>query len=313
MKVLFWLLVVGDTLALLVLFLLGLAAAPSSRTSPLAVAWSMLLVPTAVLVIAVLLFHRVNTPLARGAALLLVALPLLWVVGTRGYYAAQLASTTDSDGSMRYFRAGPARDILDAIDRNEAAEVARLAKEVDLNARGLSKMTILMYAIRRLERAPTELEPLRALLAAGADPNRVADEHPLFVAIQLSGDTGPEPVEMLLAAGANPNTIDQFGSPVYYMAIGITVPIEVLTILLDRGADLSARDRDGRSVAFDAATTSNWPALLLLLQRGVDYQGRSINGETLPQMVESSARMFGDSATGMAAVLDYLRRHQAEQ
>ena len=307
MKIAFWLLVIGDTLALLVLFLLGLAAAPSSRTSPLAVAWSMLLVPTAVLVLAVFLFHRVNTPLARGAAMVLVALPLLLVAGMRGYYQMRLASATEEDGTFRYFREGPARDILDAIDRNDAATVTRLAPQVNLNARGLADMTLLMYAIRRLEETPHELEALRALLAAGADPNLAADELPLMVAIQLSRTTGTEPVAMLLAAGANPNALDQFGSPVYFMAVGITVPVEVLRLLLDRGADLTLRGRDGRSVAFAAATTANWPAVLLLLQRGVNYEGRTINGETFIQMVESHIRVFGDTA-GAAEALAYLKQ-----
>lgn len=307
MKILFWLFVIGDTAALLLLFLLGLAAAPSSRTSPLTVAAVMLLLPAAVLLLAIFLFHRVNTPVSRGAALVLVALPLLWVVVTRAYYDVRIASATEEDGSFRYFRPGPAREILDAIDRNDAAAVTRLAPRVKLDARGLANMTLLMYAIRRLEEHPQELEPLRALLAAGADPNRVADELPLLVAIQLSGETGREPVAMLLTAGANPNTIDQFGDPVYYMATGITIPVDVLELLLDRGADLDLRDRDGRSVAFDAATTSNWPAVLLLLKRGVKYDGRSINGETFEQMVESHIRVFGDTA-GAGEVLAYLRR-----
>ena len=268
----------------------------------------MLLVPTAVLLLAIVLFLRGNSPWARGAATVLVALPLLLVMGMRGYYAVRLASTTESDGTLRYFRAGPAREILDAIDRNDTASVARLAKQVNLDALGVANMTLLMYAIRRLEEAPRELGPLRALLEAGADPNRVADEHPLEVAIQLSRETGPEPVAMLLAAGANPNTIDQFGSPVYFMAVGITVPVEVLGTLLDRGADLKVRDRDGRGVVFDAATTSNWPAVLLLLQRGADTQGRSLNGELFIEMVESHIRVFGDTA-GAAEVLEYLRRH----
>lgn len=307
MKIVFWLFVIGDTLALLVLFLLGLAAAPSSRTSPLAVAWSMLLVPTAVLTLAVFLFHRVNTPLARGAAMVLVALPLLLVAGMRSYHEMRLASATEEDGTFRYFRAGPAREILDAIDRNDAATVTRLASQVNLNARGLADMTLLMYAIRRLQKTPHELEPLRALLAAGADPNLAADELPLIVAIQLSRNTGTEPAAMLLAAGANPNTLDQFGSPVYFMAVGITVPVEVLRLLLDRGADLTLRGRDGRSVAFAAATAANWPAVLLLLQRGVNYEGRTINGETFIQKVESHIRVFGDTA-GAAEVLAYLKR-----
>jgi hypothetical protein len=110
--------------------------------------------------------------------------------------------------------------------------------------------------------------------------------------------------------GANPNPIDQFGRPVYFMATGITVPIEVLRILLDRGADLNVRDRDGRSVVWDAATTANWPAVLLLLQRGAGAEGRSVNGETFVQMVESHARVYGDTA-GVAAVLEYLNGRRA--
>jgi len=239
--------------------------------------------------------------------MVLVALPVLLVVGMRSYYAVRIASATEEDGTFRYFRAGPAREILDAIDRNDGATVTRLAPEVNLDARGLANMTLLMYAIRRLEEKPNELEGLRALLAAGADPNRAADELPLEVAIQLSGEAGTEPVAMLLDAGANPNTVNQFGDPVYYMATGITVPVEVLRLLLDRGADLKGRDRDGRSVAFDAATTSNWPAVLLLLQRGVNYEGRSINGETFVEMVESHIRVFGDTG-GAAGVLAYLKR-----
>jgi ankyrin repeat protein len=196
---------------------------------------------------------------------------------------------------------------MDSIYRNDAAAVTRLSPHESLNARALANMTLLMYSIRRLEEKPHELEPLRALLAAGADPNRVADELPLMVAIQLSREAGTEPVAMLLAAGANPNTLDQFGSPVYFMATGITVPVEVLRLLLDRGADLDIRDRDGRSVAFDAATTANWPAVLLLLERGVNYEGRTINGETFIEMVESHIRVFGDTA-GAAEVLAYLKR-----
>ena len=307
MKLLFWLLVIGDAAALLLLFLLGLAAAPSSRTSPLAVAWTMLLVPTAVLLLAIFLFHLVNTPLARASAMVLVALPVLLIFGMRSYYAVRMASATEEDGTFRYFRAGPAREILGAIDRNDAAAVTRLAPQVNLNARGVANMTLLMYAIRRLKEQPHELDPLRALLAAGADPNLAADDLPLTAAIQLSRATGPEPVALLLAAGANPNTIDQFGSPVYFMATGITVPIEVLRLLLERGADLGLRDRDGRSVAFSAATSANWPAVLLLLQRRVNTDGRTINGETFVEMVESHVRVYGDTA-GAAEVLAYLKR-----
>jgi hypothetical protein len=62
-------------------------------------------------------------------------------------------------------------------------------------------------------------------------------------------------------------------------------------------------------VVFDAALSNNWRAVLLLLQRGVDYKtGRTVNGESFAQMVESHARVYGDSAS-VAEVVEYLNRH----
>ncbi len=309
MKILFWLLFAGDTLLLLTLFILGLAAAPSSRTSSFAVAGYMLIVPAAVLGVAVLLFLRGTSPVARAAATLLVALPGLLVFGMRSLQSAKLGATTDSSGTLRYFAAGASRDMADAIDRNDTSAVARLAGQVDLNGRGFGDMTLLVYALRRLRQTPHALDPLRSLLKAGADPNRRADELPLEVAIQQSRYAGAEPVSMLLAAGANPNTTSQFGAPVFFSAVGSTVPVEILTALLDHGADLKVRDREGRTIVFQAANSDNWRAALLLLERGTDYlQGRTINGETFAQMVESHARVYGDTA-GVAEVLAFLRKH----
>jgi hypothetical protein len=311
MKILFWLLLAADLVGLLGLFVLGLAAATSTRDSPLEVAAYMLIVPGLLLGLAVLLYRR-GTPLARGTATLMVALPAIVLVGSGTVQSAKLKSTSDSSGTLRYFREGPAREILDAIDRNDASTVAILAGQVDLNARGTSNMTLLVYALRRLEQAPHAIEPIRALLTAGADPNRAADELPLEVAIQQSHDAGPEPVAMLLASGADPNTINQFGTPVFFLAAGITVPLGVLDTLLNHGADLKVRDRQGLTIVFLAANTSNWRAVLHLLERGTDYrQGLTINGETFTQMMESRARVFGDTA-GVAEVLEYLEHHQED-
>ena len=239
MRTVFWLLVAADVAVLLLFFVFGLAAAPSTRSSPLAVAGAMLLLPGTVVGIAVLLFTRGTSSLARGTGLLLAAAPALLVFGLKARESIRMRLNSDDEGNLTWFRAGPLREIAKAIDSNDAAAVRRLAPTSDVNKPGYMGTTLLMYALRRLEDAPDQVEPIRALLEAGADPNREAGgELPLELAIQHSGRSGPELVRMLLAAGAKPNTPDHFGTQVFFQGTGITVPPEVLSALLDGGADL---------------------------------------------------------------------------
>jgi hypothetical protein len=308
-KILFWVFVAVDVAALLFFFVLGLAAATSSRSSPLTVAAYMLVVPGLILCLAVLLFLKGSSPLARGAGLLLAAAPVLIPLTLRAKYAREIRQHMSADGTIVPFRAGPAGEIAAAIDRNDSAAVTRLATTGEVNRRGFAGTTLLMHALRRLEQAPREHGPLAALLQAGADPNlKAGGELPLVTAILESQHAGAEPVELLLRAGADPNTVDQFGEPVFFFGTGKTVPVAVLETLLAHGADLKARDRDGRTVVFHAATFANWPALLLLLERGTEYEGiRSINHETLEMMVEYHVRVFADTA-GTAEVLAFFTR-----
>ena len=308
MKILFWLLVAGDTAALLLLFVLGLAAAPSSRTSPFTVAAYMLVVPALVLGAAVLLFMRSSSALGRSVAVLLAGAPLLIVLVQRALTTIEIRQSVNDAGDIVYFRPGPLREIAEAIPRNDTVTIARLVPTVDVNTRGFSNATLLGRALHQLKTMPTEHGTIRILLDAGADPNLVADDLPLEIAIQQSEHAGTEPVRLLLKAGAKPNTIGTFGTPVFFMASGITVPLEVLTLVLDNGADLKLTDRDGRTILFQAANSSNWKAVRLLLERGADYKvGKTLNGESFGEMVQSYARTFGDTA-GVAEVLEYLKR-----
>lgn len=178
-KAVYWIIVCCDVAVLLLLFVLGLAAAPSSRTSPLAVAANMLVVPGLLLGASILTFLRRTSPARRGVAFLLAASPVIVVVLLRGIEGAKLRVNTDSQGSLTYFRAGPMRDIATAISQNDAATVASLTPRVDVNGRGYGGMTLLMSALRQLRATPGHLEVLRALMKAGADPNEGTDELPL--------------------------------------------------------------------------------------------------------------------------------------
>lgn len=312
MKILFWLLIAVDSVALLFFFVLGLAAATSTKQGGLAVAFSPpFLIPALVLAAAVTLFTRSPSPLMKTVALLLAAAPALILLVWEGKTAFQLKQNMNDRGELTSFKAGPLREIADAIRSNDTATVARLVPAVDVNSRGYMDMTLLMVALRQLEKNPTDFTNLRTLLKAGANPNLTSGgELPLEVAIQSSEHSGAEPAILLLKAGANPNTKDQFGTPVFYSGTYITAPPEVMAALLENGADIKVKDKEGLSIVFQAAQTSNWKAVLLLLERGVDYKnGRTVNGETFTDMVESHARVFGDTA-GIAEVLAYLKKHQ---
>ncbi len=308
LKIVYWIVVSCDLSVLMLLFVLGLAAAPGSKTNPLAVAMYMLILPCIFLGASILLFLRATLPVWRGLALLLALSPLILVVAMRGIEAAKLSVNTDPQGTLTYFRAGPMRDMSTAISRNDDATVASLAPHVNLNARGYSGMTLLMSAFRQLRKTPEQLDVVRTLIKAGADPNEGTDELPLEMAIQISASTGPEPVMLLLEAGAKPNAKNYFGTPIYFAATGRPISLEILKALLDHGADLNAKGRQGRNVVFEAATSPNWKAVLLLIQRGADWkQIRTPDGLTFGDMVESHNRVYGDEG-GLAEVIEYLHR-----
>jgi hypothetical protein len=309
-RVVFWVLVALDVCGVLLLFVLGLAAAGSSRTSPVQVTLVLLVLPCIPLVVAVAMFVRASSPGWRLLALLIAAAPLLIAVSSKAVSDMQLRASTNERGELTFFRSGPMREIAEAITRNDSGTVGALARTVDVNRTGLSDMTLLILAMRQLRRTPEQQAILRLLLEAKADPNKEAQyELPLSIAIQLADKTGPGPITLLLDAGANPNLTGSFGVPVYFSATGQSASIETLALLLDRGADVNAMGPKGETALFSAAATRNWKAALLLLERGADWkQGRSVNGLPFKDLIDSYAGAEGgDSA--FVDVRRYLQRY----
>lgn len=273
LRILFWLAVALDVAAMLLFFLLGLAAAGPSKTNPLIVVWWMLVLPGLFLVAAIAVFVFVKSPFGRVAAFLLVASPIILAGGSWAWAQYDFTRSMDPSGNLSAFGGdGGMREVERAIWSNDGAAAERALAKVKVNQRGRGGATMLMVALRQLRKSPQELGPLRALVKAGVDPNLAADgELPLEVAIQESSKAGIEPVELLLRAGANPNTKGQFGTPVYFQGAGKMVPLEILDLLLKNGADLKARGKDGREdVLMYAALPGNWKAVKLLIERGAD-------------------------------------------
>lgn len=308
LKLIFWVLVAADLAGIVLWYLLGLAAAVSARSSPAAVTLLLLVLPALLLGGAALLFVKATATGWRLVAVLLAAAPLLLLVSGRALAEARFRSALDDTGRMTFFRAGPSRELAQAISRNDSARVAELISTVDVNASGLDGVTPLLLALRQLRRDPERQAVLGLLLDAGADPNRGAQaELPLGVALQVARATGPEPVRRLLQAGADPNQRDEFDVPVFFGATGQSAGPEVMGLLLDHGADPGLEARGRGTALISTANSRNWAVALLLLERGADPDhGRSVNGHSFRAMVEQ----LGDAPDPDGA-LAAVRRHLA--
>ena len=298
-KLLYWCLVAIDVSALLLFFLLGLAAAGSSRTSPLLVFLLLLVLPALPLAGSVVMFVRSTTPLWRGIAFALAAAPLVVLVSTQMYGNAVIRSNSNASGELTFFMAGPQRVLVEAIRRNDAVAVAAIAAEADVNASGMDSMTPLVAALRQLRATPMQQDVLKALLAAGADPNAGTPyERPLEMALQIDDEAGAAPVRMLLEAGADPNRMNSSGTPIFFAGLGAGGDVESMTALLEHGANLQLTATNGSTVLHYAALARNWRGALFLLEQGADWkQGRSPNGKTFADMVEEAVQQSrGDIA-----------------
>lgn len=270
LKVLFWSFVALDAAAIGLWFVLGLAAAGSSKSSPLAVAFALLVVPGSLLAGAVLLHLRAPSPTLRLLALAIVSAPVVMLVAGR-----VLAEFTA--------RANPG---------------------------GIQGETKLTRALRDLEKDPQQLATVRQLLADGADPNQAGEEMPLVLAIYATRHAGREPLQLLLERGADPDQRGQFGEPCWFAATARSVDLGVLTSLLERGADATARSRDGKGGVWSATACDNWPAAVLLVQRGSPTDGLSPMGLSMEAMLEGYVREGGERGAGAAAVLTEIRKRK---
>ena len=291
-RLLYWTLVALDIAGMLFLFVLGLAAAVSARTHPLMVALVMLALPGIPLWLSIWVFLRSTSPWWRAMAFVLVAAPLVIAVSTKAYNDAVFSAHSDEQGNLTFFKRGAQRDLIEAIQRNDDSAVKMLTPRVDVNAAGMQAMTPLVMALRQLRATPDRHEVLKALLAAGADPNQgTAYELPLEMALQIDDRTGPAPVALLLARGANPNVRNGSGVPIWFGAAGAGSAVETVELMLKHGADIRASGAKGETVLFYAAGASNWHAALYLLEHGADWrQGRSFKGQTYVEMIETLVR-----------------------
>src|SRR5262249_5279837 len=153
--------IVCDLAAVGLFFLLGLAAAGSTRDSPLAVARVMLVVPLALLAAAVVLFVATKSPAIRGLAFVIAASPLLFVVFAKVYGNVLVQMYQDKGGHATRFSGGAMQQLEAAIVRNDVAAVAAAAPQANLKQKAIDGSGILVFALRELAKHPGPPDVLR--------------------------------------------------------------------------------------------------------------------------------------------------------
>lgn len=106
-----------------------------------------------------------------------------------------------------------------------------------------------------------DIDAVREQLAAGADPDAFADDAPPLIAAIQAGHTGA--AQFLIAEGVNVDATDAQGVPALHYAV-VAGAADLVTALLDHGADPTASGRTGRA-ALDLAPAGS--SISTLLQR----------------------------------------------
>ncbi len=303
-KILFWIIVTLDVAALGLMFILGLAFAGPSHTSPINFIGFML-IPAGVLAAAVALFVYAASPLWRGGAFLLAATPMIIVAVGFITSKSTMYRYTDAEGKINEFAEGPERVLEKAIKSGDIGAVKLALPKAKINAKGVSQTTPLTLALNQLRDTKTGVEILRAVLDAGANPNVGGGTSilPLEAAISLTRTHGTEPMLMLLKVGAKPNQKSNLGEPAFFTAAGASIAVAVVQALIDHGADVKLLNAQGYSAVYTAINTQNWPVALYLLENGAKIPDIALG------RLHSDLRIYGDSG-GLAAVLAFVKKAQ---
>ena len=111
----------------------------------------------------------------------------------------------------------------------------------DIKQKDVNGDTVIEGPIRR---CPPDLEFVKFLLAAGADPD-VPNRHGTTPIMRVEGYKGARVVQELLAAGADPKAVDKKGGTTLMHHIHHP---ENFAVLVAAGADPNAKDNAGKDV-----------------------------------------------------------------
>jgi cytohesin len=99
-----------------------------------------------------------------------------------------------------------------------------------------------------------------------------------------------EAAVLLLAFGADVNTVGPFGAPLHIAAE--RGRLDLVQVLIERGADVNIRDSQGRTPLHAAAIGGNAEVIRLLIKLGADVNARDNYGETPLHLVAAEGAAY---------------------
>lgn len=194
--------------------------------------------------------------------------------------------------------------LAQAAGDGDAARVrALVAAGADPNARGDRGVTVLQWALYQ-----RSVAGLRALLAAGADPALGADDGATVLQLAAMADD-PQYLRALLAAGVDPNLGNTVTGAGALAAALMAERAGNFAELLAAGADPGRADRLGNTPLHVAAKINEFGHALSLLRAGADPRARNAQGVTFQRyMFISPDRLLNARTRGeREAVTAWLR------
>ena len=166
-------------------------------------------------------------------------------------------------------------ELVEAAKKGNGDSVySLLTKDVDVNAVQLDGTTALHWAVHR-----NDLKMAKLLIEAGANVN-VSNDYGVTPFLLACTNGNPDMVHGLLRAGADPNATRETGESAI-MTASRTGNLEAVKALLAYEPDLNLQEnRRGQTALMWAIEQGHPQVAKLLIERGADVNARSKNGFT---------------------------------
>jgi quinoprotein dehydrogenase-associated probable ABC transporter substrate-binding protein len=174
-----------------------------------------------------------------------------------------------------------------------------IENKADVNAADGGGMTPLLHAVMR-----DDLPTIKVLLDNGADIEKPGPQGYQALAVAIAEDKY-EAAKALTEAGANVNTPagEEQVTPLMVAAgqtapaegsmflPGSTRPLDIAKGLIERGADVNAKSKDGVTALMVAASHNNPPMIGLLIESGADVNATNAAGKTARDAAELNGNL----------------------
>lgn len=253
--------------------------------------------PLVGLLLAIALYWLNESDVWRLTVLFVMAGPSVLIAGAQAHSVYVDYKLSQFRTGRGYFSGNTMKAMGESVVLADVAKLTKLATTVNVNvnvagvAHGGEAMTLLGLAVARaLEKdrvgaSHGQLAVVQALLALGAKPDSGMD-----AALRMR-DTAI--LKALLAAGADPNQLDASSQPIVFRWLDV-ISAENLRLLGEHGLNINASTYD-TPLAMAAAVKDRWDLLPFLISRGADVKtkrsdGRSVAQELSIRIAEMRAR-----------------------